>query len=289
MRSATLIASSWSWVTMTKVSPSFACRSISSKRVSSRSFRSSAASGSSSSSTRGRLTRRGRARRAGAGRRRAGAACAAPALPACTSASISATRAAISAFGKPSCFRPKAMLSSTVRCGKQRVALEHHVDRPPVRRHARRCLRHRAECGPASGVSKPASMRNSVVLPQPEGPSSAKNSPSKMSSERLSTATDAGKAFGDRLEPHQRRRRAGIGGANGALRAGIVRTARVLGGGLVPWRHATGRRAWRSITLAGAETQLSGASSVQRRASAALARQRAWRTGSPNNLRGCGP
>ena len=30
---------------------------------------------------------------------------------------------------------------------------------------------------PAVGISKPASMRSSVVLPQPDGPSSAKNSP----------------------------------------------------------------------------------------------------------------
>src|SRR5260363_107410 len=41
---------------------------------------------------------------------------------------------------------------------------------------------------PSSGVSKPASMRNSVVLPQPLGPSSAKNSPARMSSETPSTA-----------------------------------------------------------------------------------------------------
>ena len=37
-------------------------------------------------------------------------------------------------------------------------------------------------------LAKPASMRSSVVLPQPEGPSSAKNSPSPMSTETLSTA-----------------------------------------------------------------------------------------------------
>ena len=30
---------------------------------------------------------------------------------------------------------------------------------------------------PAEGVSKPASMRSNVVLPQPDGPRSAKNSP----------------------------------------------------------------------------------------------------------------
>ena len=42
---------------------------------------------------------------------------------------------------------------------------------------------------PSLGVSKPASMRSSVVLPQPDGPSSAKNSRSKMSSDSRSTAT----------------------------------------------------------------------------------------------------
>ncbi len=41
---------------------------------------------------------------------------------------------------------------------------------------------------PSSGVSKPASIRNSVVLPQPLGPSSAKNSPALMSSDSRSTA-----------------------------------------------------------------------------------------------------
>ena len=41
---------------------------------------------------------------------------------------------------------------------------------------------------PASGVSKPAITRSSVVLPQPDGPSSAKNSPSLISSETPSTA-----------------------------------------------------------------------------------------------------
>src|SRR5215813_7522664 len=42
---------------------------------------------------------------------------------------------------------------------------------------------------PSVGVSKPASIRNSVVLPQPEGPSSAKNSSCPISSESVSTAT----------------------------------------------------------------------------------------------------
>src|SRR5436853_5572068 len=42
---------------------------------------------------------------------------------------------------------------------------------------------------PLSGISKPAMMRRLVVLPQPEGPSSEKNSPALMSSVTPSTAT----------------------------------------------------------------------------------------------------
>src|SRR6185312_15189370 len=42
---------------------------------------------------------------------------------------------------------------------------------------------------PSVGTSRPASMRNNVVLPQPEGPSSAKNSPGMMSRLTLSTPT----------------------------------------------------------------------------------------------------
>lgn len=41
---------------------------------------------------------------------------------------------------------------------------------------------------PLSGVSKPAMMRSSVVLPQPDGPSRAKNSPCPISSETPSSA-----------------------------------------------------------------------------------------------------
>ncbi len=41
---------------------------------------------------------------------------------------------------------------------------------------------------PESGISKPAIMRSDVVLPQPDGPSSEKNSPALMSSVTASTA-----------------------------------------------------------------------------------------------------
>ena len=48
---------------------------------------------------------------------------------------------------------------------------------------------------PWVGNSKPASMRSSVVLPQPEGPSSEKNSPRRMSNETSSTAWTAPKCL----------------------------------------------------------------------------------------------
>ena len=46
---------------------------------------------------------------------------------------------------------------------------------------------------PSLGVSNPASMRSRVVLPQPDGPRSAKNSPSSIARLTLSTAIIAPK------------------------------------------------------------------------------------------------
>src|SRR5262245_19348414 len=48
---------------------------------------------------------------------------------------------------------------------------------------------------PASGSSKPATMRRVVVLPHPLGPSSEKNSPSSISSDTSSTAGSAPKSL----------------------------------------------------------------------------------------------
>ncbi len=44
------------------------------------------------------------------------------------------------------------------------------------------------EIEPEVGLSKPAIILSSVVLPQPEGPSSEKNSPSRMVSDASSSA-----------------------------------------------------------------------------------------------------
>src|ERR1700758_299104 len=48
---------------------------------------------------------------------------------------------------------------------------------------------------PLVGCSKPAIMRSVVVLPQPEGPSSVKNSPGGISISIASTATTSSKRF----------------------------------------------------------------------------------------------
>ena len=122
---------------MMKVMPSRRCSSINSCCVLSRSFLSSAASGSSSSSTCGRRA----SERASATRCRwppeswSGLRFSRPSS--LTSATISATRASISARAMPARFSPNAMLSRTVEMRKQRVVLEHHVDRPLMRQHRR--------------------------------------------------------------------------------------------------------------------------------------------------------
>ena len=53
----------------------------------------------------------------------------------------------------------------------------------------------RSRMSPASGSSNPATIRIVVVLPQPDGPSSVRNSPSRMSIERSSTAVTSPKRF----------------------------------------------------------------------------------------------
>ena len=118
MRVAMVMASSWSWVTMTQVTPTSWMMLTSSIWVSSRSFLSRAPSGSSSSMSCGRLARL----RASATR------CCCPPeswcglrLPyfcSCTSLSMASTRSAIAGLGIPSRFSPNATLSQTVRCGK---------------------------------------------------------------------------------------------------------------------------------------------------------------------------
>ena len=58
----------------------------------------------------------------------------------------------------------------------------------------------RSRMRPLVGSSKPAIMRSVVVLPQPDGPSIEKNSPSWISNETASTATTVVEALRHRLE-----------------------------------------------------------------------------------------
>ncbi len=75
---------------------------------------------------------------------------------------------------------------------EQRVGLEHQVDRPLVGRHVGH-VDAVDEDPPDVGCSKPASIRSSVVLPQPEPPRIANSSPFRMSSDTPSTAVTPSK------------------------------------------------------------------------------------------------
>ena len=71
---------------------------------------------------------------------------------------------------------PKATLPSHRQVREQRVVLEDHPDPALLGRHhgpARPRPRRSTTTSPASGRSKPAIRRSSVVLPQPDGPSTA--------------------------------------------------------------------------------------------------------------------
>ena len=137
MRVDSVIASSWSCVTTTKVTPSCSCRFTSSNCVCSRSFLSSAPSGSSSSSSFGRLT----SERASATR------CRWPPESWCGlrfANCDSFTRFQHVGDARDDLRRRHAVLLQAEgdvllhrHVRKQRVGLEHHVHRALVRRNAR--------------------------------------------------------------------------------------------------------------------------------------------------------
>ena len=106
-----------------------------------------------------------------------------------TMSSALATRLAISARGTPVISRPKATLPRDRAVREQRVVLEHGVDGAAVRRLPGDVAARDEDARRRPAVSKPAIRRSSVVLPQPEGPSSVRNSPAATSSETSSTAT----------------------------------------------------------------------------------------------------
>ena len=60
---------------------------------------------------------------------------------------------------------------------EQRVVLEHHPDVAPVGRDARHVLAVDLDRAARSAARNPATIRSVVVLPEPDGPSSVRNSP----------------------------------------------------------------------------------------------------------------
>ena len=171
------------------VSPTACWISFSSTCIAWRSFRSSAPSGSSSSSTRGRIT----SARASATRWR------------CPPESWAGLRA-------PNPVEPhhlERLVGASGALGLRRLAHHEPVARRSrrpscagrARSPGRRCSRRvrTAACSPTStppsstrpsvGRSNPAIMRRHVVLPDPDGPSIEKNSPSRTSRSTPSTAT----------------------------------------------------------------------------------------------------
>ncbi len=72
--------------------------------------------------------------------------------------------------------------------GHQRRLLEHEADGAAALGVARRLARRSSRCAPAVGSVRPAMRRSAVDLPQPEGPSSERNSPCRTSMSRPSSA-----------------------------------------------------------------------------------------------------
>ena len=87
---------------------------------------------------------------------------------------------------------------------EQRVGLEHRVDVALVGRHARDVVAVEPHGALDDGCSKPAISRSVVVLPQPDGPSSEKNSPWRICSERSLTASKSPKCLQTLLELDRR-------------------------------------------------------------------------------------
>ena len=83
---------------------------------------------------------------------------------------------------------------------EQGVVLEHEADAALAGRQRRSTSSPSKRTAPASGTSSPAMMRSSVVLPEPDGPSSATSSPAGTSRLTSSSAVNAPNALARRLD-----------------------------------------------------------------------------------------
>src|SRR5690606_22329027 len=175
----------------TLVTPRRCCSSRTSTRICSLSLASRFESGSSNSSTCGSSTmQRARATRCCCPPESwLGARLSRPERP--TSSSTRPTRSRTCASGARSMRRPKATFSNTSRCGK----IAYDWNTMAVSRTFGASLSTRLspnQISPRVGSSKPAIIRNRVVLPQPDGPRSVSIAPFSTSRLTSSTATTTG-------------------------------------------------------------------------------------------------
>ena len=124
-----------------------------------------------------RTPARAPARPAAAGRRRAAPAGVAPRPSSRTMSSARCTRVSISAARDAAHRQRKGDVLGHGHVREQRVVLEHHADVRACAAAASSIGCPRSRISPAVGRSKPASIISVVVLPEPEGPSSVRNSP----------------------------------------------------------------------------------------------------------------
>ena len=204
-RSASSSASSWSWVTKTLVTCSSSCSRRSQRRSSLRTLASSAPNGSSSSSTRGSTA----SARASATRWRwppeswRGIAVGEPVELHQLEQLVDASRGSRPRGGRCAA-RPHAQAEGDVlehgHVAEQRVVLEHEADLALAHVRVGGVLAVEAARCPRSAHSSPAMMRSSVVLPEPDGPSSATSSPGRTSRLTSSQRGEAAEALADVLD-----------------------------------------------------------------------------------------
>ena len=157
--------------------PRSCCMCLSSARMWPRSLASRFDSGSSIRKTAGRRTMARARPRAGAGHRRAVVDSGRAEWSSWTCAATSRTRASISAFGSLADLQRIADVLGHRHVRIERVGLEHHGDVAVLgqRRRSRRGRRSRSARWSRS--RGPRSCASAVVLPQPDSPSSTRNSP----------------------------------------------------------------------------------------------------------------
>jgi hypothetical protein len=107
---------------------------------------------------------------------------------------MSSTRGAVSAGGVLRTRSPKPMLSATVMWGNSASCWKTNPT-PRSRAGTRSTRRSPIHTPPVSGSSRPATMRRIVLLPPPDGPSSATSCPSSTWKETSRTTGTPPNAF----------------------------------------------------------------------------------------------